>query len=175
VLLVAGIALTATTAFAEKAVHVRPADRRLRDIVNRGLAQSATFRALVAELELAPVLVLVECDPAMPSELGGRSNLINSVAGVRYVRIQLQCSLAARRQLAMLGHELQHALEIGQDSLVVDEDSLKSHYDQQGFVASRYAFHPQLFESQAAIDIQRAIERELSEAHEQAAVAQSGG
>jgi len=41
---------------------------------------------------------------------------------MRYVRVDIDCTLSPRRQIALLAHELQHALEIGERTDILDEE-----------------------------------------------------
>jgi hypothetical protein len=47
----------------------------------------------------------------MPTYVGARLNFVTSVNGLRYVRVDIDCTLSQRRQIALLAHELQHALD----------------------------------------------------------------
>jgi len=154
----------ATTAFAaERVSHVHIGDRGLIALMERGLAGSDTFRSVVAGLDAAPIQVFVGCDVLLPDGLSGRLKLLSSVGGVRYVQVGIRCSLSTRRQLSFLAHELQHALEIADNSEIADADSMESYYADVGFEIHADNNHHRSFETDAAIDTQRRVDREMKD------------
>jgi hypothetical protein len=155
------IALSAATPFAaEDTLHVHVGDRSLTTLMERGMAGSGTFRSLVAQLDAAPIQVLVRCDSFMPEGLSGHLNLVTSVGSVRYVRVAIRCSLPVRKQLSMLAHELQHALEIAINPEIVDADSMESYYADVGFLTRIDNTH-RSFETDAALEIERLVYQEM--------------
>lgn len=118
---------------ADDSPHVRLVDRALVRPFETGLTRSPTLRRLVAAVEAAPVLVFVQCNPSLSSGIGARLQLVTTVQTVRYVRIEINCSLPDRRQVALLAHELQHAVEISARPDVTDSDSMESYYEDIGF------------------------------------------
>jgi hypothetical protein len=105
--------------------HVHVGDHGLKALMSRGMADSETFRSIVAQLDAAPIQVFAACDSFMPDGLSGRLNFVSSVRGVRYVRVAIRCWLSPRRQLAFLAHELQHALEIANNPDIDEADSME--------------------------------------------------
>jgi hypothetical protein len=59
-----------------------------------------------------------------------------TTAGLRYLPIQMTAKQPLRELIIMLGHELQHATEIGRDARVVDAGTLYDLYRRIGFAAS---------------------------------------
>jgi hypothetical protein len=86
----------------------------------------------------------------------GTPELITSVNGVRYVRVEIDCSFGDRTQVALLAHELQHASEIASEAEVLDEDSMQSYYETNGF-PTYYDSHHVSYETEAAIAIQNRV------------------
>jgi hypothetical protein len=97
--------------YAQSSPHIRVLDPVLKELFDHGVQQSPTLRALVDKVEAAPILVFIEGDIRMPSYVGARLNFVTSVNGLRYVRVDIDCTLSPRRQIALLAHELQHALD----------------------------------------------------------------
>jgi hypothetical protein len=151
--------LLQTTAAAQTA-NVRIVDRALNTLFEVGLAQSPTLDALVTELNAAPILVFADCNMQMPSRIGARLNLLTSVGQTRYVRVRVDCALAPRHQIALLAHEIQHALEIAGRPDVLDEEDMESFYEQIGFATLRDSSHTRM-ETTAAIDVQQRVTEEL--------------
>jgi len=124
------------------------------------MQQSPTLRALVEKVEAAPILVFIEGDIRMPVFVGARLNFVTSVNGVRYVRVDIDCTLSPRRQIALVAHELQHALEIGERTDILDAEGMESLYEEIGFQSSDSGSH-RSYETEAAKAVQRAVDDEL--------------
>jgi hypothetical protein len=154
----------AVPALAEEPVtHVHVGDHELKSIMDHGMSGSPTLRQIVAALDAAPIQIFVGCDALMPRSLSGRLNLVSTVGGVRYVRIAIRCSLSSQRQLSYIAHELQHALEIADNSAIADLDSMESYYADYGF-STHMSPSTRTFETDAAIEIQRRVDEEMEEA-----------
>ena len=145
---------------AQSAPHIRFLDPILKELFDHGMTQSPTLRALVEKVEAAPILVFIEGDIRMPLYVGARLNFVTSVNGLRYVRVDIDCTLSPRRQIALLAHELQHALEIGQRTDILDADGMESLYEEIGFQSNDNGSHKS-YETEAAKAIQRAVDDEL--------------
>jgi hypothetical protein len=145
---------------AQSSPHVRFLDSVLKGLFEQGLQQSPTLRALVDKIEAAPILVFIEGDIRMPAHIGARLNFVTSVNGMRYVRVDIDCTLSVRRQVALMAHELQHALEIGQRTDILDAEGMESLYEEIGFQSSDNGYHKS-YETEAAKAVQRAVDNEL--------------
>ena len=141
--------------------HVRTMDRRLRSVIDEGLARSASFRGLVARLDGSDVIVYVEPECPMTSRLIGRLTLLGAGGDRRYVNVRISCMLTVTQQIAALGHELRHAVEIADAPSVVDDASLAAEYRRVGF-ASRVMGRGDSYESRAAIDAAHQVWAELA-------------
>jgi hypothetical protein len=147
---------------AQQVSHVHIGDRLLNAIFERGMRGSVTFRSVVSRLDAAAIQVFVGCDALMPDNLSGRLIFLSNVSGVRYVRIGLRCALSSKQQLSYLAHELQHALEIGDNAEVTDLEGMESYYSDNGFrthVPNTYLS----FETDAAIAVQRLVDQEMND------------
>jgi hypothetical protein len=145
----------------ERAPRVRTADRHLRALVDAGIAQSASLRALVARLEAADVVVYLRCAP-LPAGLDGQLTFVSAVGGLRYVLVQVAGGHAAHRTISTLGHELQHAVEIAERPAIVDGASLAREYGRFGVPGVAAGRRATAFDSAAAIDAGQRIWRELA-------------
>ena len=141
--------------------HVRIIDRDLSTLFEVGVAQSPTLEALVTELNAASILLFADCSMQMPSRIGARLNLLTTVGDTRYVRVTVDCSLQPRRKIALLAHEIQHALEIGSRPDVLDEDDMESFYEEIGYMTLKDSVHTRM-ETAAAIDVQQRVDDELA-------------
>jgi hypothetical protein len=138
--------------------HVRVFDRQLKVLLAEGAEQSPTLRTLLAQIDTAAILVFIDCG-RMPTRIAARLHLMTSVNGLRYVRVDVDCALS--RQIALLAHELQHALEIAGRVDIVDADAMESYYEDIGFQTYSDGRHKG-FESPAAIAVQQCVEDEIS-------------
>ncbi|HXD19134.1 MAG TPA: hypothetical protein VN654_19110 [Vicinamibacterales bacterium] len=145
--------------------HVRTMDVRLRAGINEGMARSSSFRDLVARLDGSDVIVYVEPECPMSQRLFGRLTFMAASGGRRYVNVRIACGLNPDEQIAALGHELRHAVEIADAPSVVDVASLGELYRRIGF-ASHGVPHGLGFESRAAIDTARRVWIQLGRAAE---------
>ena len=79
----------------------------------------------------------------------------------RYVNIRISCTLTQIQQIAALGHELRHGVEIADAHSVVDDASLAAEYQRVGF-ASRSVRAGRGYESHAAIEAAARVSEELA-------------
>ncbi len=158
----AALVLLAHRAAAEgaKPPHVRVSDRNLKALLDFGVANSPTLAALVERIEQTSVLVFVDCGVRMPSRVGARLIFVTSVSSMRYVKIEIDCTLTTIQRVPLLAHELQHALEVGSQPRIIDTDSMESYYEEVGFDVSSDLSH-RAFETAAAMDAQRRVQAEL--------------
>ena len=138
--------------------HVRSQDRSVRQLLKRGFTSSPTFRSLMARLEQSDVIVYVEEVPRLPGGLEGRMMILPNPHGQRYVRIQLAMRGSPVDAVAVLGHELQHALEVAQEPWVSDHASLAALYQRIG-IGTLGGQH--VYDTLAAQEIGRIVRREL--------------
>jgi hypothetical protein len=141
--------------------HVRTSDSRIRAAIADGLERSTVFRDLVAQIDASDVIVYADSDCLMPERLQGRLTFMSKAGGRRYVMVRISCQLTAMVTVAMLGHELWHALEIAKAASVVDDQSLAEEYRRIGF-ASRSFERGVGYDSRAAIDTGYRVWQELS-------------
>jgi hypothetical protein len=140
--------------------HIRTNDARLMQLVQDGVRVSATFRRLVERLQQSDVVVYLEIGGFGSSD--GRLTFMSAVGGLRYVHIRVVRMASSGGQIALIGHELQHAVEIADSPDVVDSSSLARAYERIGYVNPR-AVGGIAFDTDAAVDVGYRVLRELSE------------
>jgi hypothetical protein len=139
--------------------HIRSTDRRLIRLVHDGVRTSETFRKLVDRIRHSDVVVYLECGGG--GDTGGRLTFVSSVGGFRYLHVRVARLAAADAQIALIGHELQHAVEIADAPDIVDAVSLAREYQRIGFASPRAA--PGMsFDSDAAVETGYRVLRELT-------------
>ena len=152
-------ALTAEETNHEAHRHVRTTDRRLQRLLHEGLRTSDTLRWLAARLQHSDVVVYLECGgPFRPT--GGRLAFISTVGGHRYVHVRVSRLTAVDQQIAIIAHELRHAVEIADEPDVVDGPSLAVAYRRIGYAKPRAV--GVAFDSEAAVQAGYQVLRELS-------------
>ena len=152
--------LSPTSVTAQNVSRVRALDTELHDAIEEGRAHSAVFRELIAQIDASNVIVFVKVDSFMPAGIQGRLTFMSTAAGQRYVMVRIARGLLGAQQVAMIGHELRHAVEIADAESVVDQATLAAEYRRIGF-ESRTG-HRDGFDSLAAIDTGKRVWLELS-------------
>jgi hypothetical protein len=139
--------------------RVRAPDARVQSLLAEGLHRSRTFAWLVGALNRSDVIVYIESVMILPKDTNGRLTMMPRSGGeFRYVRVQIRADLSRRDAIALIGHELQHALEIADAPEVRDSTSLVKLYERIG--------HPSIgehaYDTEAARDTGRVVRRELA-------------
>jgi len=141
------------------ASHVRPVNG-LGPLVEEAARRSREVRTLLDQLEAADVIVYIRGRSFEDPELDGRVGLLAVTNLQRYLVIEISCLETTIVQMATLGHELYHALEIAREPSIVDGRTLAAHYrrigEQQGDTIGRMTF-----ETAAAFEAGRRARREL--------------
>jgi hypothetical protein len=112
--------------------RVRSDDARIKKLLADGLRKSATFGDLVSALNRTDVIVYIQASTTLPATLDGRLLLAVGPQRQRYLRVQIRLNLPANELIALIGHELRHAIEIGESPEVVDEGSMIRLYERIG-------------------------------------------
>jgi hypothetical protein len=137
--------------------HVRAVDSAMAGVLERGMRRSGTFAHLMLALNKSDVIVYIECGKVMPSSIVGRLLLAAGPEGSRYLRIQVSGHPGSNDMIALVGHELRHALEVAESPEVRDEASLIALYERIG--------HPSTgshqYDTLAAQDTGRQVKAEL--------------
>ena len=107
------------------------------------------------------MIVHIEATRNLPSGIGGTTRFVASRGEYRYLRISLSAWLPPADRVAIVGHELQHALEMAQ-SLAANAAEVRQWFETSGF---RVRVSHDLFETNAALQIERKIRQELRAGH----------
>ena len=101
-----------------------------KDIVADASRRSATVRQLIAELDQTDVIVYIDLQFDL-ARAQGKTTFITANAAGRFLRIVIDAMLSAPRRQEILGHELQHALEIAVSD-AADHDGVRRLYERIG-------------------------------------------
>ena len=104
--------------------HVRALDARTQEWIRIGTTQSPTFRALAARLAASDLILYIEIVDGIIGGSAGRLYFVTATRSVRYVRIELVAQGNVREMVALVGHELQHAVEVANAPQVRDRQAL---------------------------------------------------
>lgn len=117
--------------------RVRGVTPAVNALIARGVERSHTFARLVREIDETDVVVYVETRLDLPLGLDGRLTFITAAGGVRYLRVQVPGNVGPEQLIGILGHELQHALEIAAHPAVQDSDGVAGLYRRIGIQSTR--------------------------------------
>ena len=137
---------------------IRAADSGINMLVERGLAQSPTFRRLYEQLGQSDLIVHLERGP-QPWLGAGFNQFVAEVGDRRFVRITLNVAQLDAEAVALLGHELQHAVELADAPDVDDIDGYERLYRRIGYQSC--SRETRCFDTLAAVSAGRAILKEL--------------
>jgi hypothetical protein len=140
--------------------HIRSSEGELLAAIANGERVSPALRHLVERIAGSDVVVYVMFDHMPSPSTAGHIAFITAVSGRRYLRISVDRRIGGCQLVAILGHELQHAVEIADEPSVVDEPSLSALYRRIGFTSTG-ARHTEAFDSQLAIATGQLVEREV--------------
>jgi hypothetical protein len=141
--------------------HIRTTDTRLIRLLHDGMRASDTFRGMVHRLRKSDVVVYLECGGSANRSADGRLTFISAAGGVRYVHIRVARLASADVQIALIGHELRHAVEIADAPGVIDGDTLAREYERIGFLNARQIAGTS-YDSDAAVEAGYKVLRDLT-------------
>ena len=139
--------------------HVRP-EPGMRSLVSDAARGSSAIRGLIDHLEGLDVTVYVRQRAFAQTELEGRVALLAATGAHRYLVIELACGRPRLTQMATLGHEFYHAVEITDEPSVVNAQTLAAFYTRIGR-RSDYWGGRMMFETEAAAEAGLRVRREL--------------
>jgi bacterioferritin-associated ferredoxin len=160
--MLAGLVLASAVGLGGQTVsvaHVRTTEPRVLALVEQGIARSATFRRLIDALNASDVIVYIEPKLHRPALGGYLSHRMVARGGTRYLKIAVEVRGGEERVIALVAHELQHAVEVAQSPAVRDSVSM-SHLFEQASIGDSCGG---CFETAAAIEMQERVLAELKD------------
>jgi hypothetical protein len=137
--------------------HVRTTNTNVQRLLETGVDKSPTFASLLGRLNASDVIVYIEQTTSMPKTLEGRLLLMPLANQQRYLRIQITRYGSPDELIALIGHELRHAIEVADAPDVRDETALERLYRRIGVGSA--AQHS--YDTDAARTIGRQVRKEL--------------
>jgi hypothetical protein len=155
------IIVSPTRAAAQTSVpHLRPESQGLRALTARAAERSPLVHALIDQLDQSTVIVYVRHRIFGPVAVDGRIGLLSRSGTHRFLVIELACDRGELTQMATLGHELHHALEIAGEPSIVDTPSLVRFYTRFGSAVQPMGV-TMTFETHGAADTGARVRHEL--------------
>jgi hypothetical protein len=149
--------VSAATLLAAESRRVRSSSTRVSKLLDEGVRRSRTFADLVTRIHSTNVIVYVEASFGLPVEMAGRIVLQTVAGNQRYLRVQVRATLQGDQMIAVIAHELRHALEVADDASVVNDAGLTALYRRIGHISNG----TQGFDTDAAQDAGRRVRDEL--------------
>ena len=137
-----------TTPALAQAPHVR-SERGMQRLVDDAAQRSSVIREWIDRLEEMDVTVYVRARVFTQLDLDGRIGLLSVARGHRFLVIELACGRSELSQMATLGHELFHAIEIAEEPSVVSTATLADLYSRIGIQIGDHTGR-RTFETEAA-------------------------
>lgn len=143
---------------------VRAENALVQQLIAEGAAGSAAFRSLVDRINESDLIVYVRCRVFTTPELRGQLTFLSATGGRRYAVVELACLLQTYvAQMGILAHELQHAVEVASAPWITDTRTLDRFYAAHGRLVRSDAWS-RAYETPAAVESARRVQRELGEA-----------
>lgn len=137
-----------TTPALAQTAHVR-GEGGMQRLVDGAAQRSSVIREWIDRLEELDVTVYVRGRVFTRQDLDGRIGLLSAAGGHRFLIIELACGRPEVTQMATLGHELFHAIEIAEEPSVVSAATLADLYSRIGIQTGDHTGR-RTFETEAA-------------------------
>jgi PadR family transcriptional regulator len=142
--------------------HARASAARILALIEMGIRRSPTFRHLVDVLDTSDVIVYIETKRTRDALDGYLTHNIVAAGGFRYLHVAIVTQGAEDRLIAVLAHELQHAVEVVHAPEVRDPESLAKMFSR---VAIPFGCDGSTcYETQASKEVEYAVRDELKAA-----------
>jgi hypothetical protein len=138
--------------------RLRTADAGIVSALARGRDRSPTFRALLERLDQSNLIVYLRRG-SFTGSTAAATQLVAVSGGYRFLHVTLEPNPAADTGVALLGHELRHAVELADAPWVVDPATLQTLYRSIGF--STCEGLRRCYDTHAAVDAGRQVFAEL--------------
>ncbi len=137
--------------------HVRAVDRETHRLLEGAVACSPTVSRMVTALQASDLIVTIEMRPMQKIALGD-VRIVAATRETRYLRLGLKVPNGHRELLSLLGHELQHAIEVAGAPQVRDAPTLRAYYQRIGWAEVGDGY----FETEAALEAGRVVARDVA-------------
>jgi hypothetical protein len=142
--------------------RVRPLSDRGQRLLAVGRDLSPTIRAMLDRVEQSDIIMQLDLrlNLDVPNAV---TQLVTATPDFRYVRVSINPRSSPARRLELLGHELQHVLEIASDVSVRTQDAMRDLFTRIG----RRERSTGAFETEAALNVESVIRQEVGKSGSQ--------
>ncbi len=137
--------------------RLRPNGALAASLLAEARRRSATVRALADEIETTDLLVFLTLSNE-PGKWRGGTHFASAGGSFRRLAIKINITLDRNEQIAVLGHELQHALEVARAPDVTDAATLRRLYERIGNPGNRLG---DAYETAAAQGVEHRVREEI--------------
>ena len=138
--------------------RLRPVSTFEAAVIREGLCASATLRGLADRVDASDLTVHVSVRRFPDRRLAGGLRFLAATPTDRVLLIDIAFGLDRYARIAMLGHELQHAVEVAQTAQIRDKEGLRRFYALHGVGGAIEGS----YETDAARQAEVAIRKELA-------------
>lgn len=151
-----------------RASHIRPADRCATRLLADAVEQSAIVRGLIEQLTGSDVIVYLTSSQPLNRVKGmprGKTHFLTANPAGRFLQVWVDPAQGPAARMAVLAHELQHALEVAGEPAVTDLPSFRAFYEGVATVghATGASRGVRRYETAAAVAVETRVLRELGE------------
>lgn len=158
-LLIAGAAAAEARGPSSSDPHVRPAEPSARALVASAVERSAVVRDLAARLKDTDVVAYVRVLPRADSDRASSIHFQGRSSTSRFMVILVDQDLPLERQIALVGHELQHAVDMAGAAWITDQDRMGQYFSLIGW---KLPSPERGFETVSAMQTERQVRKELA-------------
>jgi len=141
------------------AVHVRSNEPRIMRLIDAGRVRSKTFSGLLDRLGQSDVIVYIAPKQSHRALGGYLSHRVIAAGPCRYVRVKVELTGSDRLLLAVIAHELQHAIEVAEHPDARDASSVTAMFERIALDGA--CGMSNCVETLAAINVESAVNDEL--------------
>jgi hypothetical protein len=127
-------------------------------VIREGVCGSPTLRALADRLDASDVTIHVSVKPFTDRRLAGGLRFLAATPTDRVLLIEIAFGLDRYARIAMLGHELQHAVEVAETPQIRDKEGFLRFYALHGVEGAVECG----YETDAARQAETAVRKELA-------------
>ena len=146
---------------AESIQRIRTTSSLIHAALAGASEKSPTLRAIVERIAQSNVIVYVTCEQFKTVTISGRTMWADASGEARYLRVQVDCTLARANLVAILGHELQHVAEVADRPDVIDLPTFLKLFEAIGYPSCSTSWHEQFETDDARAAGQRVREEFL--------------
>ena len=137
--------------------RIRPASDFEAGVIADGVCRSETLRSMVETLQTSDVIVYVTMRPVSDRAVAGGLEFLGATTTDRILRAVIAFPLDRISRMAMLGHELHHAIEVANNAAVRNRRAFDDFYKSHGIQGATQVAH----ETEAARQAQWRVRAEV--------------